>query len=483
MLSRPFEEPVSIEISDALGKMHRASAVIHQDPQYLHANRITLIGTREHDIGLLGFGRGGLVTWRYHNRADWKLSHDPDYSDIRHGTGILRSTGMTHGVMIADDSIQSYAEIEIVEAISELHSKGIKGPVAQYWFLQRPREEWYIHRRSWRTPEPTKLAGSWTRIAALGLRFRLLRMASHRDDERISQERERIDLPGIEIQPIDAKVDETFFAGTDMLWFSFRVLLAFRFRQFVHTLAEFKSSERKYVQKWHSVRLEPRHRRHSHEHYEPPFRGQVERYLAKGAARLAEMTAQCELMHAAAFGYSSSYTAPVMESAHTACVEGIERLVEAFEQVTGLSRERIDRRRWRTLGKAVRQQARSVETSPEERVAIERTLSEVPKLHLLERVERMVNHLPPKSRKATLELMDGAAAMITARNEIVHGRMIDDYSKLIIERLRAQTLFEALWLGFLGCGDLFDSGYARFTIRNHEHQQSAQLVANSEATQ
>jgi hypothetical protein len=473
MPSRPFQEVASIQITDASGEVRSASALIHQDPQYLHANRISLIGRREHEIDLLGFGGDGIVEWRFHSRSDWKLTDDTDYASIQRGTGILRSTGMARGVMIADDSIQPYAEIEIIEAVDELHSKGIKGLEAEYWFLQRPREGWYVRRRSSDKPEPTKLTGPWTRIAELGLRFRLLRIASHRDDERITQERERIELPGVVIQPSGPMEEAAFFAAAEKLWFSFRVLLAFRYRQFVHTLAEFKAAERKHETTWHSVRLEPRYRRRSHEAYDPPFRGRLERYLAKGAAQLAEMEPQRELLHAAAFGYASSYTASDMESGHTDCVEGIERLVEAFEQVNGMTRERIDKKRWRTLGKAVRQKARAIDATPSEHKAIERALSEVPKLHLLERIERMAKNLPPKWRKGPLELMEGAAAMITARNDIVHGRMISEYNKLQIERLRAQTLFEWLWLSFVGCGDLQDSGWARFAIRNHMREQSA----------
>lgn len=472
MLSSPFEKVASIQLTDASGKVRTASALIHQDPQYLHANRISLIGTRDHEIALLGFGKDGIVNWRLHTRPDWKLSDDPDYAHIQRGSGILRSTGMTQGVMIAEDSIQPFAEIEIIEAVDELHSKGIKGLKAEYWFLQRPREGWYVHQRSWGKPEPAKLAGPWTRIAALGLRFRLLRINSHRDDERITQECERIELPGVEIQPIGTMEGVAFFAAAERLWFSFRVLLTFRYRQFAHTLAEFKDGERKYEATWHSIRLEPRYRRRSHEAYDPPFHGRLERYLTKGATRLADMEPQRELLHAAAFGYASSYSSSVMESSHTACVEGIERLVEAFEQVNGLTRERIDKKRWRALGKAVRQQARTVDATRNEHEAIERALSDIPKLHLLERIERMAESLPAKWRKGPLELMEGAATMIAARNEIVHGRMIADYNKLQIERLRAQTLFEWLWLGFFDCGALQDSGWARFTISNHMREQS-----------
>ncbi len=473
MPSRPFEKVASIQLTDASGKVRIVSALIHHDPQYLYANRISLIGTREHQVGLLGFSRDGVVDWQFHTRSDWKLSEDPDYAHIQRGTGILRSIGMTQGVMIAEGSIQPFAEIEIIQAVEQLHAQGINGPQAEYLFLQRPKEDWYVHRRSWLAPEPARLAGPWVRIPALDLRFRLLRTASHRDDERITQERERIELPGVEIQPTAPMEDSLFFAAAERLWFSFRVLLAFRYRQFVHTLAEFKKSDGKHEAIWHSIRLEPRYRRRSHEAYDPPFHGRIERYLAKGAARLAQMEPQRELLHAAAFGYANSYTGSVIESSHTACVEGIERLIEAFEQVNGLTRERIDKKRWRTLGRAVRKQVRTVEATQCEREVINRVLSEQPNLRLLQRIERMTQSLPPKWRKRPLKLMEGAEAMITARNQIVHGSMIPDYNKLQIERLRAQTLFEWLWLSFFGCGNLQDPGWAQYRITNYMGDNSA----------
>jgi hypothetical protein len=472
MQQRPFQEVASIQLTDASGEIHTASALIHQDPQYLHANRISLIGTRDKEIELLGFGQNGVVDWQFHIRPDWKLNDDPDYAHIQRGSGILRPTGMTHGVMIADESIQPYAEIEIIEATDELRSKGLKGPEAEYWFLQRPKDDWYVRRRSWRKPEPIKLTGPWVKISPLGLRFRLLRIAIYRDDERIASERERIEVPGVEIQPVASMEDEAFFFAADRLWFAFRVLLTFRYRQFVHTFVEFTVREQIHKTTWHTIRLEPRIRRRWHEAHDPPFWGELERYLARGAARLTQLELQSELLHAAAFGYASSYTTYTTESGLTACVEGIERLVEAYEQVNGLTRERVGRSRWRKLGRAMRQKARTVEATPDEIEAIESSLSDAPKLRLLERIERMTRSLRPKWRKIPLELLEGATDMIKARNDIVHGRLVADANKLYIERLRAQSMFERLWLGFFDCGDLETSGWPLYTIRHHMPDQA-----------
>lgn len=483
MSFRPFEKAASIEVTNVAGDIFNVSAIIHQDSQFLHPNRISLIGTRDQEIDFLGFDRNSIVEWRFHTRTDWNLSDDSDYAWIQRGTGIVRSIGMTQGSMIAEESIQRFAEIEIVEATDEIHSKELKSLNAEYWFLQRPKENWYVHRRSWSKPQPKKLAGPWAKVSALGLRFRLLRIAIYRDDERTNQELERIELPGIEIQPIGTIEDAAFFEVADDLWFSFRVLLAFRYRQYVSTLAEFKDGNCNSKVTWHSIRLEARSRRRSDENYDPPFRGRLEGYLAKGCARLAQMKPQRELLHAAAIGYSDSHKATFMESGHTSCIEGIECLVEAFEQVNGLKREHIDGKRWRTLGKEVRKLARTIDATTIERKAIERALSDVPKLHLLDRIARMARTLPPKWGKVPIELMDGADAMITARNHIVHGRIISDYDKIAMEHLRAQTLFERLWLGFFGCGELQSSFWKLSVIDEHVRQQKAQtVIANLPST-
>jgi len=191
--------------------------------------------------------------------------------------------------------------------------------------------------------------------------------------------------------------------------------------------------------------------------------------LSEGAS---SHTLRKELLHAAAFGYASSYTAPVIESRHTACIEGIERLIEAFEQAAGLTRERIDKKRWRSLGKAVRREARNIDATTEEHKAIERMLTDVPRFHLIERMERLAKSLPRKARKGPLELLENGGKMIKARNDIVHGRMVSDYNDLLIEQLRSQTLFEWLWLGFLGCGRLQDSNWALNAIRMHESKKA-----------
>lgn len=90
---------------------------------------------------------------------------------------------------------------------------------------------------------------------------------------------------------------------------------------------------------------------------DPPFLAPYETCLVKGATALLALEGKCEPLHAAAYGYASSYTSGVMESGLTVCVEGIERLTEAYEQSRGLTRETVEKKRWSKLGKAARKLA------------------------------------------------------------------------------------------------------------------------------
>ncbi|MBK8631749.1 MAG: hypothetical protein IPN84_16635 [Sphingomonadales bacterium] len=180
-----------------------------------------------------------------------------------------------------------------------------------------------------------------------------------------------------------------------------------------------------------------------------------------------------ELLHAAAYGYASSYTSGVMETGLTLCVEGIERLVEAFEQSRGLTRETVEKKRWNSLGKAARKLATPLAETPTERQAIERALSMVPTMTLIERITRMVAAIRPAWRTLASELLERAPAMIKMRNDIVHGRMVEDINALRIELMRAQVLFERIWLAQLKCGDFRGSGWPLLAIRNHDADVNA----------
>lgn len=469
MPRRPFQQIASLKITGRSGNEVFASAILHQDPHFLRANRIELVGTREHEISLLQVLHEGQLEWELHGQTIAQPASTKRRDHRRWGTGWVRGSGMTWGVGIAEDSIQPFGDIQILEAHDDLHDEYSRVLRAEYVFLQRPRD-WFLARRSLRAPSGPKVTGSWKKVKALGLRYRLIQVIYERDDERVGQEVEHIELPGIEIGSADEGLDPpAFFEAAERLWRIIRVLLVFRHRQFVYPLIETRTGPGTYETKWHTVRLEARDREPAH--IDPPFLGRTEPYLSRSIDHLLTVEHHCDLLHAAAVGYATSYRASVIEAGLTSVIEGLERLVEAFEQARGLSREAIATKRWKKIGRAARNAARPCAETDEELDAINRALSVPPTLRLGERIERMVSSLPRGVRNGLKELLIGADDMIKARNAIVHGRMIEDLDALHIHIVRAQTLFERMWLGFLKCGNMKDGGWAAYRVRTFDAER------------
>ncbi len=460
-----FEETVTIKITSDAGNEMTASAILRQEPRFLHWNRIFLIGTHSQMIEAMGLQGDGFIKWELHNRPDWPLSDDPAYTYVRAGTGSFRSVGMASGVAIADDSVQPIAEIEIFESVgTQTSSEGF--PLsAEFRFLQRPYD-WHVHSRAWSARHDAKQAGSWQRVTALGLKFRLLSIAYIRDDERVSQEMERVQIPAVEIYPLDSSMEEAQFCeAAERLWFHLRILITFRYRQYTSTLAEFISKRSAIVSTWHSIELEPRMRTRDRD--DPPFYEAADRFFARATKQLVALEAHRELLHAAAYGYAHSFTVGGIEAGLTSCVEGMERLLSAFEQARGLSGDLIDQAQWKKIAKRVKPQLAGADITSEERVLIRRALSLPLRLTLLERIQRMAASLNLWRDVRAKGLLDGADKMIGARNAIVHGRLIHDANTVYAELLRARALFEKLFLSLLGCGNLKTSGYPDWIISAH----------------
>jgi len=472
MRANESERVISVELTDKSGDIHLFSGILRQDPNYLSHNRIELLGTTNQSLGLYRFERSGVVHWKAHTRADWKVRTDPDYQHVLSGTGRFIQRGATSGANIAEDAVQPFVSISIFEMNDEYRLKGIEGQRAEYWFLQRPSQGWYIHHRFSLRDPPRVRTGFWRKIPTLGLRFRLVSTSIDRDDNRVTTEREVIDIPGVEIRPVQEMTEDDFGAAAEKLWFIFRTLIAFCCRQPVETLAEFKQGNSWNSSLWHAIELQPRKKRGYFEAINHSFRAPIEKYLAQSAKTILKQGCEVELLHGAAFGYSSSYTAASTESRLTSCLEAIERLLEAFERSNGLTRDLIPNRRWKTLGKAIRKAARSAEANTSEHEAIEKLLSQVPRMTLLERIERMVAAQHSNWRSAPQELLNGADRMISMRNSIVHGRVMSDYHAMVHHVLRAQAMFELLWLAFLGCGSFQDSNWARLSVAHFDAGQA-----------
>lgn len=461
MRSRPYDQIASLLLSDGEDNEVAVSAVLHRDPHFLHINRISLIGTRADEIALLRLTRGAVIHWQVYGQTISQPEGSSMGTRRRWGTGWVRKSAMTWGEGIAANSIQPFADIQILEAHDDVQDKRSREQRSEYLFLQRP-QGWFVTRRNWPASPGSRQAGVWRNVNAMGVRFRLLQVSHWRDDDRLAQEYEQIFLPGVEIAPTSGD-SLSFFDDAERLWFLLRTLLLFRFRQFVSTLSNVRTGVGTREESWHAVRLEPRER--ELDRLDPPFLGPLESYLANGLKALLAMESDRELLHAAAYGYANSYKSGVMEASLTSAMEGLERLVEAFEHRSGLTREAIPSKRWRKLGSAAREAARPCGISQDERDAIDRALSGAPNLHLIERLQRMTKALPSQWRGLPDELLAGASGMINARNSIVHGRMVKDLDALRIEILRAQTLFERLWLGLLKSGGLKSTGWAAYEIR------------------
>ena len=69
-------------------------------------------------------------------------------------------------------------------------------------------------------------------------------------------------------------------------------------------------------------------------------------------------------------------------------------------------------------------------------------------------------------------LLNGVGSMITARNKIVHGRLVDDINEVYVELVRARAIFERLFVNFLNCTDFDCPGYPQMIIAQHEDKRS-----------
>ncbi|TPG20510.1 hypothetical protein EAH87_08500 [Sphingomonas koreensis] len=266
---------------------------------------------------------------------------------------------------------------------------------------------------------------------------------------------------------------ETFLRAADDLWFSLRILIAFRFRLYPHTLAEFRETPGEYTQNWHSIEVEPREAKTAH--VDPPFYGVVDRFFARAAVTLAMHKQHRALLHAAAFGYANSYKTFLLEGGLTSCVEAIERLVTAFEMAASLNREVIDRKEWRKISTTLKKSVENLDLGAAKVKLIKRSLASPVNLSLEERILRMA-HAQSKYWKKSDLLLAGVGNMITARNALVHGRLIEDINEVYVELVRARALFERLFLNFLDCTGFKVSGYPQLIIGQYEENKRQNVL-------
>jgi hypothetical protein len=456
------EEPATVTLRAGGERELTVSALFQRDPHYLRWNRILILGDDDLANQIMMLQGHGPVHWEVHNREDWPGSREIGHR--RSGSGFIRSSGIAQGVTIADGSIQPVAELEIYESIDTMRRAGNDRPTAEFWFLQRSRN-WPVYRNPFAKHPQSRVTGRWMHVRTANIRFRLLSTDIIRDEPRISRELEKLILPGVEIEPLPRdQIDREFQSKAEALWFTLRVLLMFGLREFVSPLVEKVTTAEVCTSKWHSVEVQPRTiKTEDFEHHYP----HLFEFLPAAAPRLYAMADLRELMHAAAHGYATSFHARTLEGGLSSCVQGVERLVTAFEATRNLDRELIDRAAWKPVAKSLKDHVQTLDLRPTVKASVKRSISMPLRLSLQERIERMANCYRRTWDKATPTILRGLSHMIKARNDIVHGRMIADANITYIERLRARALFEQLFLRFLGCSRVNTSTYAAMELDRH----------------
>lgn len=466
MNQNDFEKMVSVKIITKSGHEVCSSAILERDPNNFSWNRMTLIGTRENMDSAMELHAGGLVRWELYVNQRWP--HSDKMSKLS-GSGAVHSIGMPSGLSIADDGIQKFAELKIYECVEEFNSTQPKSNSVTFIFLQRPLD-WYVHRRAVRASEQQMETGEWIKLANFGVRFRLLTFKYHRRDERISKEKELLHLPAVEISKFGEQ-DAISPDLTEEVWFGLQILMRFRFRQLITTLAEFWSLPNGSRERWHDTQLQPIKEKHGYD--APPFHAKIEMFLTRGLKVILAAKQHKELLHSAAYNYANSFHSSSLESSLTSRIEAFESLVNVFEEVNCLKREIIEIKSWKKIVTSLKKSLDENKIDSAIIGSVKQSISNCPTLTLQQRLERMIKFYQKSGKLKYEDIYSGIKQMIKCRNDIVHGRVIKDVDRLYIESARAQAIFEKMFLCFLNCHNFPVDGYTRMTISSYERRMSA----------
>ncbi len=469
-MKRDHERSVTVTVRTEGGHSLTCSALMERDPNYLHWNRMSLLGDEKAMLSAMRLSGKGLVQWRLLSRNVPGLEA---YTNDEFGSAIMRTVGRASGVNISHDSIQKIAAMELIELNEQVENREFDFPLGvTYGFLQRP-SDWHVYSRAWSKRSNLTQRGPWRKVRDAGLRFRLLQVGEIQSDLRRSVEHEFIQIPGVEIPPVKTWEDpDQFFEAASELWFSLRIGITFWHRQLTCTLHERRTSKNSLCNIWHSEALEPRRTRARRERSQ--VLGECDKFLQSLSVTCHGLTDWKEQLHAAAFGYASSFENLTSEAALTRCVEGIECLLVAFEERHGFERKLVSSGRWRKtagqLKKVIAEEGWEEEISS----LAKRFVSSVPTMSLETRIQRMAQHFASRRKRQIPDLFDGIDRMINERNKIVHGRKIQDFQLLYVETMRARSIFEQLFLDFLGARrDVRLSSEARMAILQHSASEKA----------
>lgn len=459
-----FESTISIRIIDRERGDELFSAILERDPNFLHWSRISLIGSSDDYRRFLPICRE-QIHWELYENPNWWVGQQCDPLELRtFGMAVTVRTGMAGGSSISRDGIQKFADLEIHKHVEILKISEGK-PSAIYTFLQRP-PDWFAYPRC--QIDALSVRGEWRNVSSLGLRLRLLTKGHRRNDTRVSQEIELIELPGVEIQPIEEMSSEVFVAAAEKLWLSARILMMFRFKQPIATLKAQICVSESIKTTWNRVEIEPRTNPRIIDSI--GIFGRVDDFLVEAAPRLGSCQDSSGVLHAATYGYASSFRADALEGQLTQRVEAIERLVAVYEKTVGLDRHRICRAEWSKVKVSLKKAIDDCPIDIEIANHLKRGFASPPPLTLQERIERMVAAYPSQWGRGDLDIIKEINHMIATRNAIVHGRIIENFERLTVEALRAQAIFEKLFMSFVGCNSYHSTSYLQQSISHFERR-------------
>lgn len=443
------------------------SCRLERDPGHLSYNRIVLVGDRDSWKSVLPLRSAHKVEWQLHENEDWYSAQASRQRTFTSGTAFIRSIGMSNGVAVHPTGVQDFGTLDILEftETSQFGKDDDTHRSMEFTFLQRP-VDWNPWKRRFSFQTGLSRRGDWFKVGST--RFRSVLHGELRNDPRLSREVELIELPGFEVEPVGSGDQAVFPELADRLWFCLRILVSFRHRQLLYPLRIVAVREDQISVMWRPQVVEPRQKKEVYR--DGPITGSPDSFFATGARRLLAIPEHREAIHAAVYGYASSYAMTLVEGRLTACVEALERLIGVFEQTHGLGRELVDPKTWKTASKKLRKAVDDLGLSPVQAQAVRQNLAGPLNMPLEARLERMIQRY--RRRWSAQEMgVSKLTTMIQLRNHIVHGRMISDYGALQVEILRAQTLFELLFLNMLGCHAFFGSDHARWIIDAHSARE------------
>jgi hypothetical protein len=434
----------TIELTAQDGQNLIASARLIQDPNYFQFNRIELLGSARDELSARPLMGQGVIEWKLfdHSNATGK----PPCHNCS-GNGILRSLSIFQGEHVAPETIQVYGVIEIFEVREVFRWKNSREvPSSEIWFLQRPAD-WDHNLPEGLIARSIRKVGPWHRSRSTGCEFRLKSVHWRRNDDRISREAELLTIPAIEMRPSD-RTSTTFANEWTRIWQVVRVLLSFRFRQTFWPLYECYQEKNQSISTYYSLPFEHPVDRILNE--DEVFYDKTENYIARGLKSLYLISENLPIIHGAIHGYSKSFSAITPSEQLTSVVEGLERLIAIYEEISALKRELVPANEWRSIVKALKTSIEKQDIRPQLAAELKRHVSSKPVLSLQQRIERMAARQRPCWEPRDTRLLHGLSGLIKMRNDVVHGRRVDDFQALSVNVTRGQLLFERLFLGICG---------------------------------